>query len=184
MASRNGIEHRWQGWLDPPLSRTGEEQAAVRARALAHDGFRPRTIFTSDLRPRPAPPRSSALISRRRSCPISVSANATAVSGRGTRRARSTSSGPARRDAWRRGEIAAPPGGETEEHGVRAVRRRARRARSHRRDGVMLIVTHGGVLRMVATAREAARAAAWSRTSADTGSKYRDGHLADPEPVS
>src|SRR5512141_227894 len=42
-------EHRWQGWLDPPLSPKGEAQAAARARTLAHEMFAPRVIYTSDL---------------------------------------------------------------------------------------------------------------------------------------
>src|SRR5690242_13082447 len=44
------VEHRWQGWADPPLTEAGQAQAAARARALAHDSFAPRVIYTSDLR--------------------------------------------------------------------------------------------------------------------------------------
>src|SRR4051794_19912161 len=43
------VEHRWQGWLDSPLTTAGEEQAAERGRALARDSFAPRAIFSSDL---------------------------------------------------------------------------------------------------------------------------------------
>ena len=48
-ASTWNAEGRWQGWLDAPLTAEGEEQAAARARELAHDGINPRAIYTSDL---------------------------------------------------------------------------------------------------------------------------------------
>src|SRR2546423_4412840 len=42
-------QRRWQGWLDVPLTAEGESQAAIRARHLARDGFRPRVVYSSDL---------------------------------------------------------------------------------------------------------------------------------------
>ena len=53
-ASTWNAEGRWQGWLDAPLTAEGEEQAAARARELAHAGDpAPRHLH---LRPRPGPP--------------------------------------------------------------------------------------------------------------------------------
>ena len=42
-------EHRWQGWLDAPLTDEGVEEAAARARELAQDGVNPRVLYSSDL---------------------------------------------------------------------------------------------------------------------------------------
>ena len=65
------VEGRWQGWLDAPLTPAGEEQAAERARTLAHDSFAPRVIYTSDLQRATRPPRSSPRTWSRPSSPTS-----------------------------------------------------------------------------------------------------------------
>ena len=42
-------EHRWQGWLDAPLTDLGREQARRRAHSLADAGFLPSVVHCSDL---------------------------------------------------------------------------------------------------------------------------------------
>jgi probable phosphoglycerate mutase len=42
-------ERRWQGWIDIPLTSTGETQATARGRALADAGITSPVVFSSDL---------------------------------------------------------------------------------------------------------------------------------------
>ena len=79
------------------------------------------------------PPRSSAPTSTRRSCPTRGSGNATAASGRAGPATEIDAEWPGMRDAWRRGELTAPPGGEDDAKVLDAVRRRDdARARARR----------------------------------------------------
>jgi broad specificity phosphatase PhoE len=175
--------HRWQGWLDPPLATTGEEQAAVRARALAHDGFRPRTIFTSDLQ-RAA--RTAEILGAHLAAPI-VSDTGFRERNGGEWQGHTSSEidelWPGARAAWRRGEIAAPPGGETEEQVFARFDEALTRARAHVGTGLMLIVTHGGILHMVAT-RAGGEVSGVVSNLGGYWFEVRDGRLAHPEPVS
>jgi broad specificity phosphatase PhoE len=176
-------DHRWQGWLDPPLATTGEQQAAVRARALAHDGFRPRTIFTSDLQ-RAA--RTAEILGAHLAAPVVPDIGFRERNGgewQGHTSAEIDELWPGQRDAWRRGEIAAPPGGETEAQVFARFDAALTRALAHVGTGLMLVVTHGGILHMVVT-----------RTDAEVGGVVSnlggywfdvvDGRLADPQTVS
>ena len=106
------VEHRWQGWLDAPLTPTGEAQAAARARTLAHDSFAPRVIYTSDLQ-RAA--RTAEIIAAHVESPVITDAGFRERYGgewQGHTGTEIDERWPGMRDAWRRGEVTAPPGGE------------------------------------------------------------------------
>ena len=163
------VEHRWQGWIDVAADRPRRgagrgpgpgargRRGSRRARRLRSDLGRARRtaeIIAADARV-PA------------SRPTRAFASGTAASGRAAPATRSTRAGPGCATAWRRGELPAPPGGEDDADGVRPLRRRARRPRSTPRTTPMrCVVTHHGVLRLVATRAGADDAHARSRTSA------------------
>jgi broad specificity phosphatase PhoE len=143
-------EQRWQGWLDAPLTALGEAQAAQRARELARDGVNPRVVYTSDLG-RAA--RTAEIIANHLVAPVIPDAGFRERNGgdwQGRTVAEIDEGWPGQRDAWRRGELAAPPGGEAD--GVLLSRFDAalHRALAHVGDGLVLIVTHHGILRSVA----------------------------------
>jgi glucosyl-3-phosphoglycerate phosphatase len=176
-------DRRWQGWLDPPLAVTGEEQAAVRARALAHDGFRPRTVFTSDLQ-RAA--RTAEILGAHLAAPVVSDLGFRERNGgewQGYNSAEINERWPGLIDAWRRGEIAAPPGGETEQQVFARFDAALTRALAHVGTGLMLVVTHGGILRMVAK-RAGAEVEGVVPNLAGYWFDVLDGRLADPKPVS
>jgi broad specificity phosphatase PhoE len=176
-------DRRWQGWLDPPLATTGEEQAAVRARALAHDGFRPRTVFTSDLQ-RAA--RTAEILGAHLAAPVVPDLGFRERNGgewQGHTSAEINERWPGLIDAWRRGEIAAPPGGETEQQVFARFDAAMTRALAHVGTGLMLVVTHGGILRMVAM-RAGAEVEGVVPNLAGYWFDVLDGRLADPKPVS
>jgi probable phosphoglycerate mutase len=145
------VEHRWQGWLDAPLTPYGEEQAAQRARELAHNGILPRAIYSSDLgRAR----RTAEIVGAHLEAPV--------IADRGFRERHGGEwqgktgreidvTWPGLRGAWRRGEIDAPPGGETDAQALARFDTALHRALAHVGDGQLMIVTHHGVLRVVAT---------------------------------
>ena len=106
-------EHRWQGWLDAPLTPEGEEQAAECARRLARDGFRPRVVFTSDLT-RAA--RTAEIVAAHLEVPVVADAGFRERNGgdwQGCTITEIDERWPGERERWRRGEIPSPPGGET-----------------------------------------------------------------------
>ena len=135
------VEHRWQGWLDPPLTPAGEAQAAARARTLAHDSFAPRVIYTSDLQ-RAA--RTAEIIAAHVEGPV-------IAEWQGHTGAEIDQRWPAMRDSWRRGELTAPPGGEEDVEVLERFDAALTRARERAGRGVVGIVTHHGMLRVVAT---------------------------------
>ena len=143
------LEGRWQGWMDAPLTALGEKQAHQRAAALADSGFSPVVVHCSDLG------------RARRTAEIVAGVLGAAV--RSHRGLRERGGGeweghtpdeidekwPGLRKAWRRGELTGPPGGETDA----AVYTRFDAAVSDLLAGPdpAMVVTHGGVLRLVAS---------------------------------
>jgi broad specificity phosphatase PhoE len=143
------IEKRWQGWLDSGLTAEGLQQARDRADALVRSGFAPGVVHCSDL-------------GRARQTAEIVAA-ALGVATRPHPGLRERSGGdwegftadeiderwPGRRMAWRRGEITTMPGGEDDT----AVLARVDEALATALETGMpaLVITHHGVLRLVAT---------------------------------
>ena len=145
------VERRWQGWLDAPLTPAGEAQAAARARTLAHESFAPRVIYTSDLK-RAA--RTAEIIAAHVEAPVIADAGFRERHGgewQGHTVAEIDEGWPGMRDAWRRGELTAPPGGEEDVDVLERFDAALSRALAQAGHGVVGIVTHHGMLRSVAT---------------------------------
>jgi broad specificity phosphatase PhoE len=143
------VEKRWQGWLDAPLTARGHQQARDRADALAESGFVPEVVHCSDL--------------GRAQKTADIIADALGVGTQPHHGLRERSGGdwegftadeiderwPGRRVAWRRGEITTMPGGEDDA----AVLARVDEALASALESgtPALVITHHGVLRLVAT---------------------------------
>jgi len=181
-ASTWNVEGRWQGWLDAPLTPEGEEQAAARARELAHGGVLPRAIYTSDLgRAR----RTAEILSAHLECPVIPDEGLRERHGgewQGHTRSEIDSGWPGMREAWRRGELSAPPGGEENDAVLARVDAAFTRALGHVGAGTLVVVTHHGVVRVLSM-----RAGIDPRTLIPNVGGYwftvRYGRLLDPEPV-
>jgi probable phosphoglycerate mutase len=143
------VEGRWQGWHDVALTPIGEAQAAARARALAGERIDGAALFTSDLA-RAA--RTAEILAAHLGLP-----DVTPLRGfrerhggewEGHTAAEIDERWPGMRAAWRRGELAAPPGGESDEALLArfdaALREAIGATHEH---GVTIVVTHHGVLR-------------------------------------
>ena len=143
------VEKRWQGWLDAPLTARGLQQARDRADALLRAGFAPAVVHCSDL--------------GRAHRTAEIIADALDVETRPHPGFRERGGGewegstaeeiderwPGLRDAWRRGELTAPPGGE--EDAAVLTRFDDALARVLEPEAPALVVTHHGLLRLVAT---------------------------------
>ncbi|HEV7526354.1 MAG TPA: histidine phosphatase family protein [Acidimicrobiia bacterium] len=144
------VEHRWQGWLDAPLTTDGELQAAARARSLAHDSFAPRVIYTSDLE---RATRTAEIIAAHVESPVIADAAFRERNGgewQGHTGTEIDERWPGMRDAWRRGELTAPPGGEEDVDVLARFDEGLARVLAHAGSGIACIVTHHGMLRIVA----------------------------------
>ena len=145
------VERRWQGWLDAPLTAQGEAQAALRARALAHDGVNPRAVFSSDLeRAR----RTAEIVAAHLEVPILTDDGFRERHGgewQGHTTDEIDAKWPGMRDRWRNGELTAPPGGEEDEAVLARFDAALTRALQHVGANLLVIVTHHGLLRLVAT---------------------------------
>ena len=128
------VERRWQGWLDAPLTARARSRPRPGPGTLAHDGFAPRDLH---LRPRAGPPDRGDHRRPRRGARSSPDAGFRERNGgewEGRTGDEIDERWPGMRDAWRRGELTAPPGGEEDDDGAGPLRRRARaRARARRR---------------------------------------------------
>ena len=143
------VEKRWQGWLDAPLTALGEEQARQRAEALAEAGFAPTLVLTSDLG---RAQQTAEIIADALGAPCRPHTGLRERNGgewEGSTGSEIDDRWPGMRDAWRRGEITAPPGGE--EDSTVLARFDAAMATVLGSDLPALVVTHHGVLRLVAT---------------------------------
>ena len=176
------VERRWQGWLDAPLTAAGEAQAAARARMLARDGFRPRVLYCSDLG-RAA--RTAEIVAAHLEAPVLPEEGFRERHGgewQGCTADEIDRGWPGLRAAWRRGELAAPPGGEHDDQVFARFDHALTSALAHVGSGILGVVTHHGILRLVAT-----------RSGADVHTVIpnlggfwfgiRDGQLVDPEPL-
>jgi probable phosphoglycerate mutase len=147
------VEGRWQGWRDIELTPLGEAQAVARARALAGERIDGASIFTSDL-VRAA--RTAEILAEH----LGLGA-ATALSGfrerhggawEGHTAAEIDEQWPGMRAAWRRGELPAPPRGETDDDLLaRFDDALAHALESTPAHGLTVVVTHHGVLRAAST---------------------------------
>jgi broad specificity phosphatase PhoE len=141
---------RWQGWEDIALTPLGEAQARARGAQLAGSGHRFAAVHSSDLR-RAA--RTAALLAH------SLGAGP-AVADRGLRERfggewqgrtgkEIDAQWPGVRDAWRRGELAAPPGGEADTVVLERIHAALERIHTTNPPGPVLVVTHHGVVRLL-----------------------------------
>ena len=139
-------EGRWQGWADPPLSDGGRKQVLAAVAELA--ASRPEAVICSDLERARETARivAEALI-------LTVEVDA-ALRERdvgawsGLTAAEIEQGWPGALVAWREGRLVSPPDGEPDTalgaRVVDAVQRLAARA-----EGCLLVVTHGGVIRVL-----------------------------------
>ncbi len=144
------VERRWQGWLDAPLTAAGVAQAEGRARQLARAGFLPRAIYTSDLS-RAA--RTAEIIGNHLDVPVIPDRGFRERHGgewQGKNAEEIDAGWPGMRARWRRGELIAPPGGEDDRSVLARFDAAFVHALAHVGTGMLGIVTHHGVLRLVA----------------------------------
>ena len=141
---------RWQGWIDIELSDTGIAQANARAETLADAGITFGTVVSSDLA-RAA--RTAEIIADRLAAPAVErhwglrercggefeGLDATAIDA----------GWPGFRERWRAGLEDAPPGGESDDVLWERVRAVLRELHDANRAGPILVVTHGGVARVL-----------------------------------
>jgi len=143
------LERRWQGWLDAPLTERGVHQAEARAEAVVRSQFEPRLVHCSDLG---RAHRTAQIIAAALDVPCRTDAGFRERSGgewEGSTGAEIDRRWPGMREAWRRGEITSPPGGEDD---ADVLARFDVAIANVRREGVpAVVVTHHGVLRLAAT---------------------------------
>jgi len=139
-------ESRWQGWADPPLSDLGEAQALALASTLTAGQFH--GVVSSDLeRAR----RTAAIAAESLGLTVEVEPalrerDVGAWSGLTT--VEIDRRWPHQLAAWRSGRLAAPPEGEPDDTmAVRVVQ--ALRRLLARPEESLLVVTHGGLIRLV-----------------------------------
>ena len=142
------LEHRWQGWLDSRLTDLGVRQAEERAAQLAGSGFEPLMVHCSDLgRAR----RTAALIAGVLGVGWKSDPGLRERGGgdwEGSTTDEVNARWPGMLDSWRRGEINAPPGGEDDD--TVFSRFNAAIASVVAGGTPTMVVTHGGVLRLIA----------------------------------
>jgi broad specificity phosphatase PhoE len=140
-------EGRWQGWIDIALTSRGEAQARARGVELHAEGHRFAAVHSSDL-VRAA--RTATILSEALGGPPARPERALRErfggEWQGLNAEEIRTRWPDERAAWRRGELAGPPGGETDADLVARVRAGIIAIDAAAADGPVLIVTHGGVL--------------------------------------
>jgi len=140
---------RWQGWSDPPLSELGRAQAAEAAGHLGAFGLT--SVTASDLdRARTT---ASIVADTLGLDPVAIDADLREYNvgdWEGLTRPEIELRWPDHLDAWRKGRLAATPGGETRvDFLARVTAGLARMAASDLAGQCALVVTHGGVIRAV-----------------------------------
>jgi broad specificity phosphatase PhoE len=143
------LEDRWQGWADSPLSSAGEVQAAEAAGRLCDAGVT--GVVSSDLR---RARDTAGIISEALGLgPVATEPRLREYDvgdWEGLTRGEIDAEWPGVRAAWRRGELAALPGGEPRAEFVRRVIEGV--AAVAARDDLgptVLVVGHGGGVRVV-----------------------------------
>ena len=145
------VERRWQGWIDIPLTAQGEAQAAARARHLAHEGVRPRVVYSSDLL---RASRTAEIIAAHLEVPVVTDIGFRELNGgewQGHTLDEIDEGWPGVRVRWRAGELRSPPGGEEDTAALARFDAGLWRALAHVGTGLLVIVTHHGILRIVAS---------------------------------
>jgi probable phosphoglycerate mutase len=146
------VEGRWQGGADPELSPEGERQARLAGEGLGAAGLIFEEFVSSDLeRAR----RTAALLAG-----DDLSGRVTVEPGlreydvgewSGLTRQEISVRWPDQLQRWAEGTLRAAPGGESREAFRRRVREALGRLASSRGESDTLVVTHGGVLRSLAS---------------------------------
>jgi broad specificity phosphatase PhoE len=143
-------EGRWQGWEDIALTATGVAQARARGAELHRAGHQFAGVFTSDL-VRAA--RTAELVTEAMGGPaISAQPGLRERFGgewQGRNREEIIERWPREREAWRRGELAAPPGGEPDSVVLDRVLTTLTTIDATAPAGPLLVVTHHGVVRLL-----------------------------------
>jgi broad specificity phosphatase PhoE len=144
-------EGRWQGWIDVPLTDLGEAQARSRAAALAADGVRAPVVFTSDLQ---RARRTAEIVAAEIDAAVVADPRLRERNGgdwQGHTPVEIDERWPGLRAQWRRRELAAPPGGEGDDVVLgRFDAALADVLANTAADDDAILVTHGGLLRLVA----------------------------------
>jgi broad specificity phosphatase PhoE len=133
-------EGRWQGWTDVALTPLGEAQAHARGVALAAGGIGDAVVYSSDLQ---RARRTAELIAAALDATVAIEPRLRERFGgewQGHTAAEIDERWPGMREQWRRRELHAPPGAESDETVLAAAPG----------DHAIVLVTHGGVLRLVA----------------------------------
>lgn len=142
-------EDRWQGWADPPLSTAGEGQARSAAEWLASAGWGLRGVVASDLR---RARRTAEIIADALGLgEVAVDAGLRerdVGAWSGLTRAEIEDRFPGVLEAWRAGRVPSPPEGEHEADFAARVTAAVERV-ARRGDGPLLVVAHGGVIRVL-----------------------------------
>ena len=143
-------EGRWQGWTDSALSARGAAQARARGAELHSTGHRFAAVYASDLA---RAFRTAELIAEAVGGPAAVPDRALRErfggAWEGHTRAEIIAGWPDEREAWQRGELAAPPGGETGTAVLERVTAALRRIDAESPAGAVLVVSHQGVVRQL-----------------------------------
>ena len=144
-------EGRWQGWIDIALTAEGEDQARARGAELRAAGHRFAAVHSSDL-VRAA--RTAALMAAVLQSPTAIPDDALRErfggEWQGKTRDEIIERWPEERAAWQRGELPAPPGGETDSEVLGRVRAALAGIDATAPPGPVLVVTHHGVVRQLA----------------------------------
>ena len=145
-------EGRWQGWEDIALTPAGEAQARARGADLRASGLRFAAVHTSDL-VRAA--RTAHLLAEAlrmvATQPHAALRERFGGDWQGHTWDEILQRWPDERAAWRRGELTAPPGGETEAQVLDRVLGALAEIDAVNAVGPLLVVTHGGVVRMLSS---------------------------------
>jgi broad specificity phosphatase PhoE len=143
-------QHRWQGWIDPPLNEVGEAQALARAAALVADGLDAAAVWSSDLQRAAS---TARIIAEHLDVDVTLDAGFRERHGgkfEGLDRAGLEARFPDELARWMAGDLDHPPGGESDDDvWQRVVAAIARRSRDVPDGSTVVIVTHGGVLRIL-----------------------------------
>jgi broad specificity phosphatase PhoE len=141
---------RWQGWEDIALTPTGEAQARARGAELHAAGVWFAAVHTSDLQ-RAA--RTAELLAEALGSPPAQPETALRERFGGEWQGRTgkeiDEQWPGARAAWRRGDLAAPLGGETDTQVLDRVHEALARIDGANPPGPILVVTHHGVVRLL-----------------------------------
>jgi probable phosphoglycerate mutase len=142
-------EKRWQGWIDIPLTRAGEAQATARGKSLAQTGVTVPVVFSSDLS---RAHRTAELLAAELGARVVTDDRLRERHGgewQGHTAAEIDERWPGLREQWRLGE-AHPPGAEYDEQVLARFDGALSAIATATSDGYdAIIVTHGGVLRLV-----------------------------------